>query len=152
MPDGLELVNEALQEPIKGNVLAPKEKTFVVMALATLWTGNGNIQWENVEKEILLWKRTIQTVYRNLGKDPFTQFEGLYARKKGAYIEAWKGIKRIQTYKSLNGVDLKNHLKAVAYCEYQTITGKDFHYTAELDKTVIDAFVPPRRKQYDGAL
>ena len=152
VPDRLELVNEALQEPIKGNVLAPKEKTFVVMALATLWTGNGNIQWENVEKKILLWKRTIQTVYRNLGKDPFTQFEGLYARKKDAYIEAWKGIKRIQTYKSLNGVDLKNHLKAVAYCEYQTITGKDFPYTAELDKTVIDAFVPPRRKQYDGAL
>ena len=106
VPDRLELVNEALQEPIKGNVLAPKEKTFVVMALATLWTGNGNIQWENVEKKILLWKRTIQTVYRNLGKDPFTQFEGLYARKKDAYIEAWKGIKRIQTYKSLNGVDL----------------------------------------------
>ena len=127
MPDRLELVHETLQEPIKGNVLAPKEKTFVVMALATLWTGNGNIQWENVEKKILLWKRTIQTVYRNLGKDPFT-------------------------YKSLNGVDLKNHLKAVAYCEYQTITGKDFPYTAELDKTVIDAFVPPRRKQYDGAL
>ena len=89
-------------------------------------------------------------IYRNLGKDPFTQIRACMHEK--ARTEAWKGIKRIQTYKSLNGVDLKNHLKAVAYCEYQTITGKDFPYTAELNKTVIDAFVPPRRKQYDGAL
>ena len=68
VPDRLELVNEALQEPIKGNVLAPKEKTFVVM-LATLWMAMATFSGKCREK-ILLWKRTIQTVYRNLGKDP----------------------------------------------------------------------------------
>lgn len=137
---------------MRATSLAAKEKTFVMMALATIWTGTGNIQWEIVARKILLWKRTIQTVYRNLGKDPFTQFEGLYARKKDAYEGYWKGIKRTEAYKDLKGVHLKNRLQDVARCEYQNITGKDFPYTAELDKTVMDAFVPSQRKQYQGAL